>query len=153
MDSAEQPVHSWHDSYCSVSKLWRKSIKLKRGGWKARHSTATGHDIININRGDTVEETQGLYKLSREAVSQFSSSSLALALFVNYMKSNYTTKELLILAVLLSILTMMITLMQVERTPLLPVCLWWIPPGKYTILTKALLRLFKTALVFTANYT
>lgn len=93
-DSAEQPVHTWADSYCSVSKLWRKSIKLKEGGWKARYFTATGHDIININRGDIVEETQGLHRLSREAVSQFSSSPLAL--FVNYMKCNYTRKELLI---------------------------------------------------------
>lgn len=92
-DSAEQPVRTWADSYCSVSKLWIKTIKLKGGAWKARYSPVTGHDIINISRSDTVDETQGLDRLLREVVSQSSSS---LALFFNYMKSNYARKELLI---------------------------------------------------------
>ena len=94
-DSAEQPVPTWADSYCSVSKSSEESQQSwKEKGEKARYSTETGHDIININRGDTVEETQGLHRLSREVVSQFCSSTLAL--FVNYMQSNYTRKELLI---------------------------------------------------------
>lgn len=136
-DSAEQPAHTWADYYCAVPKLWRKSISLKGGEWKAGYFTVTSHD----------QQRWYCKRNTRLLITQVVKSKLCLSFplplepcLLTTWKATTLEKSCSYSCPAITILTMMITLIS------------HIPQGKYAALTKAPLRLFKTPLLFTARH-